>query len=228
MSKANNSMESSYAKAGIGGEISFGKRPAIVVVDFQKAFTHEESPLGFDVGDACKETRRLIMAAREKNIKVFYTRLGFNKNGADLNTLGKKCQNYKVITRNSWYYEFDERMDVRGEDIILECNAPSAFFGTSLAQILTPLYVDTLIVCGCPMAGPVYTTAVEAMSYGYRLFVPPETTADYTDELKDRFLWNVHQKYGEIWSVDKCIEAIGKIKPLKYDFTSDYYETLKV
>ncbi len=58
---------------------------------------------------ACREARRLIMAGREKNIRVFYTRLGYGKDGVDLNVLGKKCTHYKAITRNSWLYEIDER-----------------------------------------------------------------------------------------------------------------------
>ena len=226
--KDTNAMEASYQKAGIGGSIGFGKRPAIVVVDFQKAFTHAESPLGVDMEAACRQTRKLIMAAREKNLKVFYTRLGYGKDGADLNVLGKKCTNYKLITRNSWLYELDERLDVRDEDVVLEVHAQSVFFNTPLNQILKPIYVDTLIMCGGPVAGPLYTSAVDACSNGYRLIVPTDAVADYTAELADTFLWNINMKYGDLSTVDDCIAEIAKLKPLKYDFLGDYYQMLSV
>lgn len=217
------SMNDIYKNAGIGGTIGFGKRPAILVVDFQKAFTHEESPLGMDMEDACRKTRKLTMAAREKNIRVIYTRLGYGKDGVELNALGQKCSNYRLITRNSWLYEFDERLDIRDEDIVIECHAPSAFFGTALNQILKPIYVDTLLICGAPVAGPLYTTALEACSYGYRTIIPTDAVADYSQELAETFLWNINMKYGDLSTVDACIEEIGKLKPLKYNYLSDYY-----
>lgn len=35
-----------YEKAGIGKRMGFGKRPCILVIDFQKGFTETRYPLG--------------------------------------------------------------------------------------------------------------------------------------------------------------------------------------
>ena len=63
-----------YKKAGLGGRVGFGKRPVIVVVDFQNAYTDPKASTAGDLSFQCKQTKKLTDAAREKNIRVIYTR----------------------------------------------------------------------------------------------------------------------------------------------------------
>lgn len=212
------SKDAIYQKAGLGGNVGFGKRPAIVVVDFQQAFTHADAPAGVDMSAQCRATRRLTDAAREKNIKVIYTRVGFNKDGTDIGLWGEKCCSNKLVTRDTWLYDWDENLDVRDTDITMEKHRPSCFFDTHLSQILIPMKIDTLLICGCTVGGCVYASAVDSCSYGFRTIIPKDAVYDRTQETYDMFLWNMGQKYGDISDVDACIAYFQTLSPLTYDF----------
>jgi len=71
-------------KGVFDGRLGFGKRPALLIVDFINAYTTEGAPLyAPDVVTAVKETVDLLSLAREKNIPVLYTKVLYNKNFRD-------------------------------------------------------------------------------------------------------------------------------------------------
>ncbi|GFN33153.1 isochorismatase family protein [Paenibacillus xylaniclasticus] len=207
-----------YRHAGLGGRAGFGQRPAIVVIDFQNAFTSEQSASGADMSDACKATRQLTDVAREKNIQIIYTRVGYKLNGVDLGIWGEKCPSLKEIQPGSWHYEWDSHLDVRPEDVEIEKHGPSAFFGTHLAPMLNAMHIDTVILCGCTVGGCVYATSLDSCSYGFRTIVPQECVADRSQEVYDLFLWNMNQKYADIMPLDDVLAAIEQLNPLEYAF----------
>lgn len=212
------SKDAIYKKAGLGGKVGFGKRPAIIVIDFQKAFTCADAPAGTDMSFQCKQTKKLTDAARKKNIRIFYTRVGFAKDGIDIGLWGEKCCSNKLVTRDTWLYEWDDNLDIRPEDVLIEKHWPSAFFGTHLAQMLIPLHIDTTILCGCTVGGCVYASAIDSCSYGFRTIIPQDAVFDRTKETYEMFLWNMNQKYGDVSTVDECIAEIEKLEPLEYEF----------
>lgn len=207
-----------YQKAGLGGKVGFGKRPVILVVDFQNAYTDPRAATAGDLSYQCQQTKKLTDAARKKNIRVIYTRVGYAKDGVDLGLWGEKCPSLKPVTRDSWLYEWNQYLDVRPEDVQIEKHWPSAFFGTHLAQMLIPMHIDTVILCGCTVGGCVYATAIDSCSYGFRTIIPKDAVGDRTKETYDMFLWNMGQKYADISSVDECIAEIEKLEPLTYEF----------
>lgn len=206
-----------YQIAKMGGSVGFGKRPAIVVIDFQKGFTLPEAPGGGDMTDQVLNTAKLIQAAREKNVRVFYTRVGYNKDGSDLTSFGHKATILKEFTRDHWYYEWDDRLDIRDEDVLIEKHWPSAFFGTHLTPMLIGMHIDTVILCGCTVGGCVYASSIDSCSNGFRTIAASDGVADRAKETFDMFLWNMGQKYADIMTVDQIIEEINKLKPLTYD-----------
>lgn len=212
-----NDKEQIYERAKLGGQIGFGKRPAIVVIDFQKGFTLPEAAAGGDMTEAVNTSVKIVKEARDKNIKVIYTRVGYNKDGSDLTAFGHKATILREFTRDHWYYEFDDRLDIREEDICMEKHWPSPFFGTHLVQMLIAMHIDTLIICGCTTAGCVYAAAIDACSYGYRTMVVEDGVTDRAKETHEMFLWNMGQKYADIMSSEEVIQEIKKLEPLSYD-----------
>src|SRR6188472_4375579 len=66
------------------GRMGFGRAPAIIVVDFIRAYTEPGSPLYAPaVVDAVKATVPLLKAAREKGVPIVYTRVIYHQSGAD-------------------------------------------------------------------------------------------------------------------------------------------------
>lgn len=209
------SKESIYAKARLGEKVGWGERPALLVVDYQRGFT-EPSPMGGDMTAEVENTKRLADACRAKNIKCFYTRVGYNKDGSDLTVWSLKAPGLREYTRDSWMYEFDERLGIQEGDICLEKHWPSSFMGTSLVQILVGMNIDTLILCGCTVGGCLYATAIDCLSYGYKTQIVTDASADRSEETKKIFMWNMGMKYGDLLTTDDVIEHINQMEPMTY------------
>jgi len=209
-----NTKEQAYKRGKFGGKIGFGKRPAIVVVDFQKGFTQPDAMAGGDMTREVEATAKITTAAHIKKIRSFYTRVGYNKDGSDLGVFGLKVGILKEFTRDSELYELDDRLQIADNGIVLEKHWPSAFFGTHLNQMLIPMSIDTIIITGCTTAGCVYATAIDSCSYGYRTIVVSDAVADRSSETHNIFLWNMGQKYADIMTSDEVIQEISKMQSL--------------
>lgn len=206
-----------YKNAKLGGKVGFGRRPAIVVIDLQKGFTLPSAPAGGDMTKTVEAVNELIDAARNKNIKTYFTRVGYNKDGSDLGPWGHKAMILREFVRESWFYEMDERLHMQDGDVVLEKHWPSAFFGTHFVQMLIATNIDTLIVTGCTTAGCVYATTVDSCSYGFRTIVVEDGVTDRAVETHNMFLWNMNQKYADVMPVSEVIAELRKISPLEYD-----------
>ena len=57
-------------------------------------------------------------------------------------------------------------------DLFVEKKKPSAFFGTPLVDYLVALRADTLLLCGTTTSGCVPFSAVDAISYNFRVGIP--------------------------------------------------------
>ncbi len=209
--------EQIYQKSKLGGGVGFGKRPAIVVVDLQKGFTLPEATAGADMTVTVENVKKLTDEARKKNIKIYYTYVGYRKDGLDLGVFGHKATVLRDYTEGNWNCDLDERLDVREEDVVIEKHWPSAFFGTHLVSMLITTHIDTVILAGCTTAGCVYASALDSCSYGFRTIVTKEAVADRALETHNMFLWNMGQKYADIMDLDDVVKEIGKIENMEYD-----------
>ena len=210
------SKENIYKKANLGNPIGWGKRPALVVVDFQKGFTMAESPMGGDLTKEVEATKLLADACREKNIKVIYTRVGYNDDATDLGLWALKAPGLREYTRDHWYYEYDERLGIQKNDILIEKHWPSSFFGTHLTPMLISMNVDTVILCGCTVGGCLYATAIDALSNGFRAMIATDASGDRSEETKKIFMWNMGMKYGDLHTTDEIIAHVKTFEPLEY------------
>ena len=210
--------DDAYQKAGLGARVGFGKRPAIIVIDFQNAYSDPAADTGADASEQCKATRRLTDAGRDKNVRVFYFRCGYSKDGIDLGLWGEKAPSQRTVTRDSWGYQWNKYLDVREEDVQIEKHWPSVFFGTPLVPMLIPMHIDTLILCGTSTSGCVGASAIESVSYGFRTIIAKDAVCDRTQEIFDMFTWNMDKKFGDLSTTDECIEYIKGLEPLAYEF----------
>ena len=166
---------------------------------FIRAYTKPGSPLYAPaVVQAVKATAPLLEAARRKGLPVIYTRVLYHPNGA---TAGSSCKKVPALRR---MVEGEPLADIVPElppgpnDVILMKQYASAFFGTSLAAMLTAQGIDTLIITGCSTSGCVRATAVDAMQYGFRPIVPRECVGDRHDGPHEANLFDINAKYGDV------------------------------
>jgi len=185
-----------YASFEIGG----GRRPAVLVVDFQKAFTDPRFPLGgLPLIHAARDrTAELLQVARARNVPVAacYT--------AYCSLQDMPLWKVKAV-RDEFFHghpctEMDPKID--HPDNFTYCkNAASMFFQTPLITFLVKQGVDTVIVTGCTTSGCVRATIVDAFSYGFRVLVAEECCGDADEGQHRSNLQDVERRYADVKSV---------------------------
>ncbi len=194
------------------GRIGFGKKPAVLVVDFILAYTTPGAALYADgVVQAVGETVALLDRARAKGIPVIYTKVLYHPNGADGGIFVQKVPVLRTMIPGEPLAEIVPELSPAENDVILVKQYASAFFGTSLAAMLTAQGVDTIILTGCSTSGCVRATAVDGMQYGFRVIVPRECVGDRHPAPHEANLFDIHSKYGDVVGKGEVLEYLENI-----------------
>ncbi|MFC7541439.1 isochorismatase family protein [Siccirubricoccus deserti] len=104
--------------------------------------------------------------------------------------------------------ELDPRIAAAGPDVVLMKSAPSIFFATPAAAILTKERVDTVIVTGCITSGCVRASVIDAFSLGFRVMIPQDCVGDHDQAAHDQNLKDVERRYADVISGAEAIAAI--------------------
>lgn len=183
------------------GRLGFGKKPAVLVIDFIRAYTTVGAALyAPQVCDAVSETVEVLALAREKHVPVIYTQVYYNKNGLDGGLFVQKVPILRQLVAGEPLAEIVPELSPTSNDVIIVKQYASAFFGTSLAAMLTSLNVDTAILTGCSTSGCIRASAVDAMQYGFRPIIPHECVGDRRAEPHAANLFDINSKYGDVVS----------------------------
>ena len=192
-------------------KFGFGSRLAIVNVDFQHAYTRiDRFSTAYETYPRQIEyVNKISRMARERGMPVVWSRVAYKANAGDAGVWGTRTdtpdslQNIKV---DSERHAYDERCDIRVDDLQYTKRMPSAFFETPLASYLVWHKVDTVVVTGGSTSGCVRATAVDALSHGYRTIVPIETCADKHESYHFANLTDLQLKYADVEPVSAVID----------------------
>jgi len=192
----------------------FGRKPALVNIDLQKAYTavgefataYETDPKQMDY------VNELADLARAKKLPVVWTSVAYMHSGEDCGVWGTRSntpdslQNIKVGSRRA---EFDDRLVIdQKRDIIINKRMASAFHETNLVSLLTFHRCDTLIVTGGSTSGCVRATVVDSLSHSYRTVVPEECVADKHESPHFANLYDMAIKYADVVPVAEVISHL--------------------
>lgn len=197
-----------YRRAGITGKVGFGRRAAVVVVDLSYGFTDPGCTLGAELGDVVRQTRRLLDAARERGLPVFFTTVAYQEDLRDAGVWREKFPSLDALKEGRRDVELDGRLGRRPTEPLLVKKYPSAFFGTPLASHLVSLGVDTLIVTGATTSGCVRATVVDSLQHGFRTIVPEECVGDRAEAPHRANLFDMGSKYADVMSVEEVLAKI--------------------
>lgn len=202
-----------YERAQLGHKLGFGKRPAVVVVDFQLGFTDpDRSPLASHLDTEMATTNTIIAAARKKDVPIIFTVVGYDPHRQDDAGLWpEKAPSLRLLTLGSELVELDPRLDRKPADIVLVKKNASGFFGTDLASTLTMKAVDTLIVTGCTTSGCVRATVMDALAHGFCPIVPLEAVGDRAQEPHAANLFDIDSKYGDVVPTREVIAYLDNL-----------------
>ena len=197
-----------YLEQQFGGRVGFGRRPAVLVVDFFYGCTDPAYLGGGSVGKAVDRTAALLPAARAAGAPIFYTVTQYRPDAADVGLFGVKVPLLKLLQEGSKAVEIDSRVAPSPEDHVIVKKMASAFFGTPLQGLLTALGRDTVIVTGCTTSGYVRATAVDACSSGYRVIVPRECVGDRAPGPHEASLFDMDAKYADVVGLEEVLRYL--------------------
>lgn len=198
-----------YRAKGLAGRIGFGRKPAVLVVDFIVGFTDDASPLGSNLDAELEATLQLLTAARKRSVPVLFTTTAYDECLTSAGLFPLKVPSLKTLIRGSRWVEVDPRLGRQPSEQIVEKCYASAFFGTSLASELHAAGIDTVIITGCTTSGCVRATVVDALQNGFRAIVPPECVGDRSPEQHAANLVDIDGKYGDVVRLPEVVDYLG-------------------
>jgi len=200
-----------YERARLGQSVTLGARPAVLVVDFSRGFTDPQSTLGSDLTPAVEATGRLLAVAREREIPIIFTTIGFESSLKDGSLWIQKMPALAELQIGGKWVEIDPRLERREEETVILKKGASAFFGTNLPSILVSQDVDTVIMCGATTSGCIRATAIDLLQYGYPTLVPRECVGDRAQGPHEANLVDIQAKYADVVSVEEVQAYIERV-----------------
>ncbi len=200
--------------AGYGHAVGFGEAPALLVVDVTYGFVGRAplpvleairtypSAVGEAGWEAVDVIELLLAAARTAGVPVLYS--------AGTSEQGRWVDKRPVHARQpADAYEIVDRIAPRPGETVIRKGKPSAFFRSPLAERLTELGVDSLIVCGGTTSGCVRATVVDAFSHDHRVTVVEDAVFDRVELSHAAALLDMEQKYADVCPAAAVIAELG-------------------
>jgi maleamate amidohydrolase len=198
-------------KGAFDGHLPFGRKPALLIVDFVVAYLDPTSPLYAGVEDALASNERLLAAARKAGIPVLFTNVEYSPGGADGGVFYRKVPALKLFERGSPMGAFPTSLQPQDGELVITKQYASSFFGTTLASTLTAMGVDTLLITGLSTSGCVRATALDACQHGFLPFVVREACGDRHPGPHEANLFDLQAKYAEVISESQAIAHISAL-----------------
>ncbi|MDG3581634.1 cysteine hydrolase family protein [Galbibacter pacificus] len=183
------------------------KRPALLLIDFQKAF-NDEAYWGGNRNnkDAEKNAEKILLKWRELELPIYHIRHSSQEPTSKLHV-------------SSPGFEFKKEVIPLPDETLITKNVNSAFIGTNLKQMLDDMCTDTLVIMGLTTNHCVSTTTRMAGNYGYKTILINDATAAFdrvgvNGEKYDAALIhlttlaNLKDEFADIISTKKLLEII--------------------
>ena len=207
------SLFENYASGGFGQSLQPGRRPALLVIDFVRAYLVQGSPLyaGVDAArDACRE---LLLAARAAGVPVLHTNVQYQPGGRDGGVFFRKVPALKSFEAGAHpeLAAFAEGLEPAAGETVITKQYASAFFGTSLASTLTSIGVDTLLIAGVSTSGCVRASTLDACQHGFIPLVVRDAVGDRHPAPHEANLFDLQAKYAEVISLKQAQDYLAKV-----------------
>jgi len=183
------------------------------MVDFVQAYLAPESPLYAGVESAQAAAVGLLRAARGARLPIVHTTVEYEPGGRNGGIFFRKVPALKCFERGAhpgWAAFAAGLEPAAGETVIVKQYA-SAFFGTSLASLLTSLSIDTVIICGLSTSGCVRATAVDCCQHGFIPLVVRDAVGDRAQAPHEASLFDLQAKYAEVITLTDALDYLRMV-----------------
>lgn len=205
------SLSDNYKKA-YDNRIGFGKKPALILVDFVQAYFDPDCALYADVEDELASAIRLRDAARAAGLLIIYTNVVYHKSAIDGGRFFQKALPLKNFIKGSPMGAWPQGLSPNDDELVISKQYPSAFFGTSLASTLTAAGIDTLIMTGLTTSGCIRATCIDCSSHGFIPIIVEDACGDRHPDPQRANLFDMNAKYGDVVSEEETLEYIQSVR----------------
>ena len=195
------------------GTVDPGDRPAILVVDYQKAFTTDGLGMGGIAADRARRRQHGAAAAgraRDGRARVPVPRLLRRGRGRARAVGQQGAEARRDHGRHARGSRSTSACCDPSDSLLIAKKWPSVFAGTPLTALLNAQRIDTVIVTGCTTSGCVRATIVDAFSNGFLTLVPEDGVGDQGQGPHDANLLDCERRYAEVTTTDACIDYLQR------------------
>jgi maleamate amidohydrolase len=198
-----------YRDQDFGNRIGFGRRSALLVVDFTVGFNDPALFGGGNIDAAIQRTVGLLDFFRKKNLPVAFTRVVYAEDGSDAGVFCLKAPGLRKLTETNPAGQIVPQLAPRTSEYIVRKTQASAFFGTGFAPWLVQQGCDTVVVAGCTTSGCVRASVVDALSHNFRPIVARDCVGDRALGPHEANLFDLQQKYADVLERDEIVAALS-------------------
>jgi len=201
-----------YEKAGFMGDLTPGRRSALIVVDVTMGFcgaeglTLDEAVAQYSTACgpaswvAMPKIAKLIQTFREADLPIVYSLSDL----ASVPFTGKATKGTRIGAPAPGFNDFPASIAPHEQDWVLAKTKASAFFQTPLPAYLIKSGVDTLVICGVSTSGCVRASVVDGFSHGFKTFVVDECCFDRSEFAHAANLFDMNAKYASVIALDEA------------------------
>ncbi len=193
--------------------LELGKRPALIVIDFVKAYVTPGSALYADFEASRQAAVKLLEASRAMGILIIHTQVTYQPGGADGGVFFRKLPALRCFdpSVHPELVGFAEGLQPRPNEVVITKQYASAFFGTTLASTLSAANIDTLLISGVTTSGCIRATAVDSCQYGFIPAVVRDAVGDRAPGPHEANLYDLESKYAEVVSLRRVEEYLASL-----------------
>lgn len=202
-----------YEKAGFGGKMGLGKKPALLIIDMNYNWTGQRGVPLLDLIErypfACGEVgwkavdllAELLPIGREKGVPIIYTT--GDPRGITAPAAASKSRRSPEARRIEGGNEIVSEIAPQRDDLVIYKQKASAFFGTPLASILYGLGIDTVVCCGTSSSGCLRASVIDACAYNFRVAVIEECSYDRAEITHKVNMFDMNAKYADVIPIEE-------------------------
>lgn len=215
-----------YQKLQYGSRQAYGTRPALLIIDVNRAFVGSKPMPVMQAVDehrmSCGEAawaalpniRKLLDACRAERIPVFFTTndavsLQFCRGATKLSAGSAETADLQTRLKSN---EIAAEIAPLPSELVIKKTKANAFWGTPLLSCLQAAKTDCLLVAGCVTSGCVRATVIDAWDNGFPCFVVEECVFDRFQLSHLVSLFDLNAKYADVITLEEALGYVAKVK----------------
>ena len=174
-----------------------GSSPALVVVDMCRGFIDTSSPLCFECKELIQANIILVDRFREMNLPIIFTTTIY-RDVSEASVFRSKIPALNILKPGSEETSFLKELSPSSNELLVEKKFASAFFQTNLADELSKMNVDSIIVSGVTTSGCVRATALDSLQNNFLTTVAKDCVGDRNQNAHRANLFDLQAKYADV------------------------------